>query len=63
MVSPSRHSEGYQAAYGAARSRSAAWVREHLPAVWAAARGDTVDEVQVRAELRKLAESDELEMP
>lgn len=58
-----QHSPGYQRAYQAARARSASWVRKHLPSVFAAARGEQVDPEQVRAELRDLAERDDLEMP
>lgn len=60
---PGQHSEGYQAAYQAARSRASSWVRHNLPTVWAAARGADIDLDQVRAELRALADSDDLEMP
>lgn len=60
---PSQHSDGYQRRYQGARSKSASWVREHLPAVWAAALGGDVDVEQVRAELRGLADAEEVELP
>jgi hypothetical protein len=63
LMSPGKNSPGYQKAYQGARSRSASWVRENLPAVWAAALKGEVDEAQIRAELRAVADRDELEMP
>jgi hypothetical protein len=62
-MAPGRHSPGYQARYQGARSKSASWVRENLPAVWAAALNGDVDEARIRCELRALADAEEVVLP
>lgn len=60
---PGKNAPGYQRDYHNAQSRTAAWVRHNLPAVFAYARGQPVDIDQVRRELRSLADDDYLELP